>query len=167
MENTTKYKLASSLKKILLKKDIDKITINEIVKGANVNRQTFYYHFKDIYDLIEWIYTNEIIKELKIIDIFNDWEKSCEFTLNYILKNKNFIRKTYKISSLENFIYSQIYEQIYKKETEKTNIDKDIDFMARFYSHAFIGIIGDWIKNEMKESPEQIMKSISKIINDK
>ena len=165
MENTTKYKLSSTLKKLLLKKDIEKITIGEIAQEASVNRQTFYYHFKDIYDLVEWIYMNEIIKELKI-DVFNDWEKSCDFTLNYILKNKNFISKTYKISSLDNFIYNQIYDQIFKKENKLFKNSKvDIDFMTRFYSHAFIGIISDWIKNGMKETPEQITKSISKIIN--
>ena len=168
MENSTKYKLSSSLKKLLLKKNIDKITVSDIVKEANVNRQTFYYHFKDIYNLIEWIYENEIIKELKIINVFNDWEKSCDFMLNYILKNKDFISKTYKISSLKSYIYDEVYNQIYNKVKEikkNSNIDVNIDFITRFYSHAFIGIIGDWIRNGMKESPEQLIENISKIIN--
>ena len=51
MSNITKKALASSLKKILSKKEFNKITINDITEDCGVNRQTFYYHFKDIYDL--------------------------------------------------------------------------------------------------------------------
>ena len=164
VENSTKNKLSVSLRKLLLKKNIDKITVGEIAKEAGVNRQTFYYHFQDIYDLIEWIYMNEIIQELKIINFFDDWQKSCDFILNYILKNQNFISKTYKISSLKSFIYGEIYSQIYH-EIKDSNIDVDIDFVTRFYSHAFIGIIGDWIKNGMKEPVEELIKNMGKIIN--
>ena len=168
MENKTKYKLSASLRKLLLKKNIDKITIGEIVKDSHVNRQTFYYHFKDIYDLIEWIYMNEIINELKVINDFNDWEASCNFMLNYILKNEPFISKTYKISSLKNFIYDQIYNQIYNKIKGNINNLKnnnDVEFMARFYSHAFIGIVGDWVRDGMHESIDKLISNMSRIIN--
>ena len=68
MSNITKKALANSLKKILSKKEFNKVTINDIVDDCGVNRQTFYYHFKDIYDLLEWIYTNEVIEKIKNIE---------------------------------------------------------------------------------------------------
>ena len=55
MSLTTKRALAESLKKLLSKRGLDKITVKDIVEDCGVNRQTFYYHFHDIYDLTEWI----------------------------------------------------------------------------------------------------------------
>ena len=54
MTNDTKYALEASLKKFLLKKPIDKITIRDLTDDCGISRMAFYYHFKDIYDLVEW-----------------------------------------------------------------------------------------------------------------
>ena len=54
MSNITKRALEDSLKHLLLKKPVNKITINDISEDCGVNRATFYYHFQDIYALIEW-----------------------------------------------------------------------------------------------------------------
>ncbi len=56
MSQTTKRALANSLKSLMAKKPLDKITVTDIAKDCGVNRQTFYYHFKDIFDLIEFDY---------------------------------------------------------------------------------------------------------------
>lgn len=62
MSQTTKRALEASLKKLLLEKPLNKITINDITEDCGVNRMTFYYHFKDIYDLVDWILTEDAIK---------------------------------------------------------------------------------------------------------
>ena len=54
MSEVTKRALEQSLKNLLLKKPLTKITINDITEDCGINRMTFYYHFKDIYDLVEW-----------------------------------------------------------------------------------------------------------------
>ena len=54
MSQTTKRALAASLKHLLLQKPLNKITINDIAEDCGISRMTFYYHFKDIYDLVEW-----------------------------------------------------------------------------------------------------------------
>ena len=54
MSQVTKRVLEQSLKNLLLKKPLTKITINDIAKDCGINRMTFYYHFEDIYDLVEW-----------------------------------------------------------------------------------------------------------------
>ena len=55
----TKLSLASSLRRLLQKKFLDDITVKEIVEDCEVNRQTFYYHFQDIYDLLHWFLEHE------------------------------------------------------------------------------------------------------------
>lgn len=54
MPNTTKKALEASLKKLLADKTLDKITINDLTTDCGISRMSFYYHFKDIYDLVEW-----------------------------------------------------------------------------------------------------------------
>ena len=54
MTNATTLALEESLKHLLLKKPLDKITINDLTTDCGISRMTFYYHFKDIYDLVEW-----------------------------------------------------------------------------------------------------------------
>lgn len=54
MSQITKRAIEQSLKNLLLKKPLTKITINDIAEDCGINRMTFYYHFKDIYDLVEW-----------------------------------------------------------------------------------------------------------------
>lgn len=51
----TKRKIADCVKQLMRKKEIRKITIQDIMDGTNMSRQSFYYHFKDIYDVLEWI----------------------------------------------------------------------------------------------------------------
>ena len=53
VSNMTKYALEESLKKLMLQKPLDKITINDLTTDCGISRMTFYYHFKDIYDLTE------------------------------------------------------------------------------------------------------------------
>ena len=113
MSNITKKALANSLKKILSKKEFNKVTINDIVDDCGVNRQTFYYHFKDIYDLLEWIYTNEVIEKIKNIESDSpaeNWQQEFLYVFEYILDNKKFVYNTYYSVSRAlflNFIYNK------------------------------------------------------------
>ena len=65
MSEVTKRALEQSLKNLLLKKPLTKITINDITEDCGINRMTFYYHFKDIYDVLEWIGCNDFKDQLQ------------------------------------------------------------------------------------------------------
>ena len=54
MSQITKKAIEASLKNLLIKKPFDKITINDIAEDCGISRMTFYYHFKDIVDVVEW-----------------------------------------------------------------------------------------------------------------
>ena len=64
MSDITKQALANSLRHLLEKKSLSKITIKDIVEDCGVNRQTFYYHFQDVYDLVDWIFHNDFDRVL-------------------------------------------------------------------------------------------------------
>ena len=66
--------LASTLKEMAEKKSLSKITINDLTQACDVSRQTFYNNFKDIYDLVEWIYLKEVVTPIERGKIYDKWQ---------------------------------------------------------------------------------------------
>ena len=65
MSNITKKALEASLKQLLLQKPLNKTTVSDIAEDCGINRMTFYYHFKDIYDLVEWACVEDAAQALE------------------------------------------------------------------------------------------------------
>lgn len=171
MAQTTKKALAASLKKLLLEKPLDKITIIDIAQDCEVNRQTFYYHFKDIYDLIEWIYTSEATKALDGKKTYDTWQQGILQIFQYVIKNKNFVMKTYHSISrehLESYLYNETYNLLIGVVEEKSEgmfvREDDKSFIANFYKYAFVGLVVEWIGTGMKENPVAIVDRLSILI---
>ena len=79
----TKVELANAFKELSKKKPMNKITVNDLIKYCQLNRNTFYYHFEDIHDLINWMFNEEV---KKIIDNFDksNYENFLNSVLDYI-----------------------------------------------------------------------------------
>ena len=88
VSQTTKRALEASLKKLLLQKPLNKITINDITEDCGVNRMTFYYHFKDIYDLVDWIMVEDAAKALEGRQSFENWTDAFLDILHQVQDNK-------------------------------------------------------------------------------
>ncbi len=172
MSEITKKALATSLKKLLSKKELSKITISNITNDCGVNRQTFYYHFKDVYDLLEWIYLNEVIQSMDGKDTYDTWQQGFLSIFEYILDNKEFVKNTYNSISREfflKFIYNQtkgLLMNIIEEKSKKLNVkEEDKEFIANFYKYGFVGIVQDWIESGMKENPNNIIDKLNSIID--
>lgn len=168
MSTITKRALAQSLKKIAGKKEINKITITDITDKCGLNRQTFYYHFKDIYDLLEWIYMNEVIEKIEKSKIDENWQQGFLYVFDYIIKNKRFIYNTYNSISKDAFVkfmYKQtdiLFSNVIESKASGKNISEaDKKFVSDFYKFAFVGLIQDWIVKRMKEEPKDIIDKLS------
>ena len=172
MSEITKKALAASLKKLLSKKELSKITISNITNDCGVNRQTFYYHFKDVYDLLEWIYLNEVIQSINGKDTYDTWQQGFLSIFEYILNNREFVKNTYNSISREiflRFIYKQtslLLMNIIEEKSKKLNVkEEDKEFIANFYKYGFVGIVQDWIESGMKENPNNIIDKLNSIID--
>ncbi|MGN0290378.1 MAG: TetR/AcrR family transcriptional regulator [Lachnospiraceae bacterium] len=172
MAKSTKWVLAESLRKLLTEKSFDKITVVDIVKDSGINRQTFYYHFKDIYDLVEWIFEEENMKELKEKVGYRTWEQGYWQILNYIKENKQFVKSIYYSSGREiltRFMYDAAYSFLLNSINEQAGVfevrKEDKEFIANFYKHGFVGLILDWIAGGMKEEPQRIVERLSILIH--
>ena len=172
MSQITKRALAASLKNMLLKKPLNKITINDIAEDCGINRMTFYYHFKDIYDLVEWTCEEDAAKALEGKKTYDTWQQGFLNIFYAVLDNKPFIMNVYRSVSREQveiYLYRVTYDLLIGVVNERSaNMpvsEDDKKFIADFYKFAFVGIMLEWIKNDMKADPKQIVDRISSLIH--
>ena len=71
------------------KESLDEITVKRLSDMCGIKRQTFYYHFRDIYDLLTWIFLNEDIKTRSPV---TSWQDAVCVITKYVNKNKKFIK---------------------------------------------------------------------------
>ena len=172
MAQTTKRALAASLKKLLAQKPLDKITIVDIVTDCEVNRQTFYYHFQDIYDLMDWILVSEATQVIQGKKTYNTWQQGFSQIFEYVLANKALITNAYHSLSreqMERYLYDVTYHLLIDVvEEQAAGIpvrQEDKAFIADFYKYAFVGLLLDWIRQGMKEDPKRIVNRLSILIH--
>ena len=97
----TKKALAESLKNLLLQKPLNKITISDIADDCGINRMTFYYHFKDIYDLVEWTCAEEAAQAMEGKKTYDTWQEGFLNIFSAVQANKPLIMNVYRCVSRE------------------------------------------------------------------
>lgn len=171
MAQTTKRALEASLKNLLLQKPLDKITINDIAEDCGISRMTFYYHFKDIYDLVEWSCEEDASKALNGMKTYETWQQGFLQIFRAVLENKPFIMNVYHSVSREQvelYLYKMTYGLLIgvveEKAAGKSVREKDKRFIADFYKFAFVGLMLDWVRGGMKEEPQKIVDRTSTLL---
>ena len=112
MSQTTKRALEASLKNLLLKKPLDKITIQDIADDCGISRMTFYYHFKDIYDLVEWSCMEDATRALAGKKTYSTWQQGFLQIFEAVQENRPFIMNVYHSVSreqVERYLYEITY----------------------------------------------------------
>lgn len=90
---TTKMKIAHTLRELMKERSMRKITVQDIMERTNMKRQSFYYHFKDVYDVLEWEVNRQLAQTLQY-DPEQDCEAWCLSVLEALDRDRAFYRKT-------------------------------------------------------------------------
>ncbi len=172
MSQTTKRAIADALKRLLLKMPLDKITVTNLAEECEINRQTFYYHFQDIYDLIEWMCLDEASKALAGKKTYDTWQQGLLQIFDAVRENKPFIVNVFRSVSreqMEQYLYKLTYDLVIGVVEEQCvgmNVrEEDKRFIADFYKFAFVGLMLDWIRGDMREDPNRIVDRLSVLIH--
>lgn len=173
MAQTTKRAIAASLKKLLEQKPLNKITVTDIAEDCEISRHTFYYHFQDIYDLVEWIYKFEGERLLEGKKNYENWQEGMRLVFQYLLENKSLVRNTIRGANREDlmtYLHDSVYQLMYgiieEKSAGKHISEEHKAFIANFYKYAFVGIMMDWVESGMKKEPEIIISDLSLMIHE-
>ena len=119
------------LAKLLLQKPLDKITVTDIAEDCGINRMTFYYHFKDIYDLVEWSCQEDASRALAGKKTYETWQQGFLQILQAVLDNKPFILNVYRSVSreqVENYLYRVTYdllESVVEEEAQGMSVRQE------------------------------------------
>lgn len=159
MASSTKEAFAAALKQMMAVKPMEKITVKDLVEICSVNRQTFYYHFDDVYDLLEWVFEEDASRVLPKEIVYDHWREDVMTFFDYLNENRVFALNVYNSNS-------RLYMLRFLKERlqgcirgfaeivcEGRNIDRqDFEFIIEFYANGIIGIISQWLDLGMKPS---------------
>ncbi|MEQ2370205.1 TetR-like C-terminal domain-containing protein [Blautia sp. CLA-JM-H16] len=168
MTNATKSALEESLKRLLLKKPLDKITISDLTADCGISRMTFYYHFKDIYDLVEWSCLEDARIALQGKKTSSTWQEGLLQIFDAVMENKPFILNVYRCvgrEQIENYLFHLTFDLlmgVVEEKSQNSSITNDQKiFIANLYKYSFVGLMLDWIKNGMKEDYHVIVDDIA------
>ncbi len=167
MANDTKKLIYYTFIDLLSKNPFDKITVRDIVEACEINRNTFYYYYSDIYDLLEEVFTKKIKEMIEAHKNGISWITAFMKVANEAYENKKMI---YNICSsrsydyLENYMYracNQIIVDVVKRLAQGRKIpEKDIEFIASFYEYGFVGVLSEWFKTGMREEPLELASQL-------
>ncbi|MDD6801980.1 MAG: TetR/AcrR family transcriptional regulator [Mollicutes bacterium] len=174
MSNLTKKAIAQSLKEILAKKPISKVTIGDICERCGIRRQTFYYHFSDLPELVEWICYSEAETVLQKNRDYATWQEGFYDIFLLAQREKDFIMNIYhSVSSdmVRRYLF-QLTMPLLKNVVEEISTslrinditDSDKEFVERFYSIAFVDVLLEWVARDMSEDPKDIIAHLSPLV---
>lgn len=168
MAKFTRQAIMYSLLKLLQEKSIDKITVKDICELCEINRNTFYYYYSDIYQVLEELLKFETEKSLKedqeYESFYEDFLKRYHLIIEYKKavynlynsKNRDLILKYFQ-DITEDFVEKYVYKEVKGKKL----LPEDIKFIIDFYSSSMIGNIFRWMRKGMQEKQEQLIYKLS------
>lgn len=170
--NITKMALANSLKKLMTQKPFSKIKVSDIADDSGMTRQSFYYHFKDKYDLMNWIYYTEITSFMTACDARDHcWTDRLRDLCYYMKQNKIFYKNALNTTSQNSFpeyLYSYISAVSISEIENLLGVDYDPnqwDFVVSFFATAIVFFIIRWANNDMKDDPAEYITKIRGIFD--
>lgn len=153
---------------LLEEKSMDKISVKDVVEIAQINRNTFYYHFKDLYELLDTVFYEEVVKfreESKEDSSF--YKEYCRaagvFRRNrsaiihiYNSKSRNVLNK-YMKEATDHFV-----SRFVKEAAEGTGLsEQGLYYITNFYSYAIVGNTMQWVEKGMPEYRKDLLLTIS------
>ncbi len=163
MLNITERALTEALTELLEERPLDKINVVDITDKCGLTRNTFYYHFHDVYDALNCYFTNEIEKMLVKYEHDEDWSGGFLEGLEFVYHHKTMIEHIYNFvdsRELRDYLDSVIFKYaltVIGKEFKKTDYSVQVkEITADFYTNVLLGATIKWIKDGMKENPENM-----------
>ena len=167
----TKRALEESFKRQLSTKPFAKITVADIAQDCGISRMTFYYHFTDIYDLMEWSLEEDAQRAIAGCQTVSTWQEGYLNVLNELLQNKQFIMAIYREVSrdrVERFLLPatrRLISGVVDNDPGSARVaERDRTFISDFYAHALSGITLEWIGNGMVDDPEALTRRVALIL---
>lgn len=168
----TKIRMARALRTLIIKGEFEKITVSDITDECGIHRQTFYYHFQDKYELLDWLLYRELLDPF--IDGFcfdNMYDKLYDI-FSKIYNDQDFYRNAFMVDTgcLNNYVseiavkqFTDIISRIGVENGFVKN-DEESHIVAEFIGCGVTGIVFEWVRKGCRETPEELRDNVVCII---
>lgn len=156
----TKTALANAMKQLMIEKPMGEIIIRDITQLCNMNRKSFYYHFKDKYDLVNWIFYTEFVSEIQKTSPSNIWD-FLDSVCIYLYENRAFYCNALKVKGQNSFseYFTELLEPIILKHFDDIySNNKYKEFFSTFFADAIRTAITRWLIEGKDISPNKFIK---------
>lgn len=166
MPNSTKEMIVASFYGILHKKNFEKITVKDIVEDCGINRKTFYYYFKDIYDLVEYTVRTEIERYMNFVPENQTIEETVMSFMELAEENRKMVChiSLSSDSELKRYLHSSFYDTVFKKYKGKAAelgvSERDFRLICEVLVMSFLGMISAWLDGGMKEEYKEDIRRL-------
>lgn len=173
MSLATKKELAAALKRLMANKPINKITVRELVTECGINRNSFYYHFDDIYALFKWMIEAEAVEVIRQHDLMTDYHEVVSFVLTYVESNQYLLTNAYNAigqAGLKRFLYLDFVSCLGSlidqgARMQGLSLDEDYrQFLCAFYAEAIAGTLLDYITHPQARSRETVVAYLERLL---
>ena len=153
--SVTKELLADSFHELMLHREFDKITIKHITDQAGVIRPTFYYHFQDKYDVLEYILVRDVVQPalLRIKEIGFDYE-GVRGMMAAIEADQLFYQKAFRVTGQNGFyeiLFTNFRRAILEGLAESSRtVPVSREMAAMYYANGLANVIRFWIESGKK-----------------
>lgn len=173
--NITKQALAGAFKELIREQSFEKISVSDICDHCHMNRKSFYYHFRDKYDLVNWIFDTELVElnQVKALYMsgnsygFDDQWKNIEVVCNYFYENRTFYRRVLKVDGQNSFAshFREFIRPLLRLRVEDLLEVTDVpELVYDFTVDGVLCAIERWLTDKNGISAEEFMFSLKKTI---
>lgn len=169
VSDQTKQQLAAALRERMAHKPLDKITVSELTEACGIRRQTFYYHFEDICDLLRWMLESDAAALLRQHAGAVLWQDGLLQLFAYLQDNRAVCRCALHSTGrdhLHRFLESDVYAVIYRtiEQMAETVLEdkaqahrQDVALLTHFYVISTVAVLESWLNGELDRTPEQLV----------
>lgn len=169
MCDTTKRKIADCVKRLMKKKEIRKITIQDIMNGTGMSRQSFYYHFRDIYDVLEWIEKNDFANRIDCQE--NQTMEEWTLHLFHVLdEERPFFERVINemewpkiLPAFSKPIETQMRVMLTRYNRVGGNME-ELNFCVHFWATAYCYYLMDYIYHRMHKTDRELSDEVHSIL---
>lgn len=169
--DSAKDRFGLALKEELKTKPLNKVTVSRLAEGAGLGRQSFYYHFADVYDLVTWVFERDVAEKIMSCASYDRWAEGFEQLLQYMRMHReevNAVMRSLSHRELETFFYRQFRQMmeavVSQLQDGLTIKEEERQLVVTHYAIAVVGHLLHWLATDMAQDPQVLTARLQTVM---
>lgn len=162
----TKQRIANTMKELVQSRNFASVSVGDLIRRCGISRNTFYYHFRDKYEVVSWIFCHEVEPLLASFDRMENWTRGLSELCLYLQANREFYIRVLEVEGQNSFcecltqFYQQLIHTLLVKNGRQFLSQRQMANVSRFISAGIVAEIRHWACNGMKTDPTPAIRML-------